>query len=172
MPNVGRSRFDELVAQLRRPVPFDRSFDTRVMRAIRTVARQPLRMISPLMPMPKWRVWSAFAAVAAGMLAVAVLPAMKQNQQGHPVQFVLVAPAARTVQVVGDFNGWDATHAAYAAENRGGGVWSVPAPIPPGHHRYAFLVDDSLWVPDPAAPRVADEDFGKPNSALVVEDTP
>jgi Carbohydrate-binding module 48 (Isoamylase N-terminal domain) len=169
--DIDRTRLDEVVSELRRPTPLDASFDRRVMRAIRAAAVRPLRLISPLMPMPRWRVWSAFAAVAAGMLTVAVVPA-GHPAPGHPVQFVLVAPDAKTVRVVGDFNGWDVSHAAYAAENRGGGVWSLTTPILPGHHRYAFLVDDSLWVPDPAAPRVADEDFGKPNSALVVEDTP
>ncbi len=169
MHDVKRSRLDDMVAQLRRPASYDPSFDTRVMRAIRAVARQPMRVITPFMP--RWRVWSAFAAVAAGVLAVAVLPTVRRGE-GQPVQFVLVAPDAKTVQVVGDFNGWDARHAAYAASNRGGGVWSLTAPIPPGHHRYGFVVDDSLWVPDPAAPRVADEDFGLPNSALVVESTP
>jgi hypothetical protein len=169
--NIDKNKLEDVVSELRRPTPIDASFDRRVMRAVRAVAMRPLRLISPLMPMPRWRVWSAFAAVAAGMLAVAVLPAFRPDR-GQPVQFVLVAPDAKTVHVVGDFNGWDATHAAFAAENRGGGVWSLTAPIPPGHHRYAFLVDDSLWVPDPAALRVADEDFGKPNSALVVNDTP
>lgn len=169
MPEMKRSRLEEMVAHLRRPVPYDPSFDTRVMRAVRAVARQPLRIITPFMP--RWRVWTAFAAVAAGVIAVAVLPSAPRAE-GQSVQFVLVAPDAKTVQVVGDFNGWDVRHAAYAAANHGGGVWSLTAPIPPGHHRYAFLVDDSLWVPDPAAPRVADEDFGLPNSALVVENTP
>lgn len=169
MHDINNSTLDVIVDELRRPVAVDASFDQRVMRAIRAVARRPLEMITPLMPIPKWRVWSAFAAVAAGMLAVAVLPAARPH--GRPVQFVLVAPDAKTVQVVGDFNGWDPSHAAYHAENHGG-VWSLTTPIPPGHHRYGFLVDDSLWVPDPAAPRVADEDFGYPNSALVVDDTP
>lgn len=171
MPDIDRNRLEAVVSELRRTAPLDASFDRRVMRAIRTAAVRPLRLISPLMPMPRWRVWSAFAAVAMGMLGVAVVPSMRSSR-ARPVQFVLVAPDAKTVQVVGDFNGWDVSHAAYAAENRGGGVWSLTTPIPPGHHRYGFLVDDSLWVPDPAAPRVADEDFGKPNSALVVEDTP
>ena len=171
MRDLDGNRLDNVVSELRRPVTLDASFDRRVMRAVRAVAIRPLRLISPLMPMPRWRVWSAFAAVAAGVLAVAVVPGIHTNHV-QPVQFVLVAPQAKTVRVVGDFNGWDSRHAAYAAQNRGGGVWSVTAPIPPGHHRYAFLVDDSLWVPDPAAPRVADEDFGLPNSALVVQDTP
>jgi hypothetical protein len=164
-------RLEQVVTELRRAPKMDASFDRGVMRLVRAVARRPLRLIAPLMPMPRWRVWSAFAAVAVGMLAVAIVPAF-HHDRGQPVQFVLVAPEASTVQVVGDFNGWDATHAEFAAENRGGGVWTVTAPIPPGHHRYAFLVDDSLWVPDPDAPRVSDEDFGHPNSALVVQDEP
>ena len=171
MPDIDNTRLEAVVAELRRTPPLDASFDRRVMRAIRSAAVRPLRLISPLMPMPRWRVWSAFAAVAAGMFAVAVVPSV-HSSHAQPVQFVLVAPDAKTVQVVGDFNGWDVSRPAYAAENRGGGVWSLTTPIPPGHHRYAFLVDDSLWVPDPAAPRVADEDFGKPNSALVVDDAP
>ncbi|HKW12016.1 MAG TPA: isoamylase early set domain-containing protein [Gemmatimonadaceae bacterium] len=87
----------------------------------------------------------------------------------HAVQFVLVAPTARKVQVVGDFNDWDASHAEYSAQHRGGGVWSVTAAVPEGHHRYSFVVDDSLWVSDPTAPRLLDDDFGMPNSALVVD---
>ena len=46
----------------------------------------------------------------------------------------------------------------------------MTAPVPVGHHRYSFVVDDSLWVADPTAPRVLDNDFGLPNSAIVVED--
>lgn len=84
------------------------------------------------------------------------------------VQFVLVAPTARKVQVVGDFNDWDASHQEYLAQHRGGGVWAVTAAIPEGHHRYSFVVDDSLWVADPSAPRVLDDDYGLPNSAIVV----
>ena len=86
----------------------------------------------------------------------------------RPVQFVLVAPTARKVQVVGDFNDWDTTHAEFSAQHRGGGVWSVTAAVPEGHHRYSFVVDDSLWVVDPTAPKMLDDDFGMPNSALVV----
>ena len=37
-----------------------------------------------------------------------------------------------------------------------------------GHHRYSFVVDDSLWVADPMAPRANDNDFGLPKSAMVV----
>ena len=104
---------------------------------------------------------------AAKPIASALFPAqMKAAPQR--VQFVLVAPDAKKVAVVGDFNGWDSQHAGYQAQHRGGGVWSVTAPVPVGHHRYSFVVDDSVWVTDPTAPRVVDNDYGVPNSAIVV----
>ena len=89
--------------------------------------------------------------------------------QPQRVQFVLVAPDAKKVAVVGDFNGWDASHVGYQAQHRGGGVWSVTAQVPLGHHRYSFVVDDSLWIADPTAPRSTDNDFGVTNSAIVVQ---
>ena len=82
------------------------------------------------------------------------LPGADEAGSPQRVQFVLVAPDAKKVAVVGDFNGWDAQHAGYQAQHRGGGVWSVTAPVPVGHHRYSFVVDDSVWVADPTAPRV------------------
>jgi hypothetical protein len=46
----------------------------------------------------------------------------------------------------------------------------VTAPVPLGHHRYSFVVDDSVWVADPTAPRVVDNDFGVANSTIVVQE--
>jgi hypothetical protein len=40
--------------------------------------------------------------------------------------------------------------------------------LPPGRHLYAFMVNDSLWTPDPRAPQVADADFGRSNSVAMV----
>jgi len=86
------------------------------------------------------------------------------------VQFVLVAPTAHSVAVVGDFNDWGLNDSALVATNHEG-VWSVTAPVPAGVHRYAFLVNGKQWVADPSAPRATDDDFGMPSSALVVEDS-
>ncbi len=83
------------------------------------------------------------------------------------IQFVLVAPGAQTVELVGDFNDWQAgaTPMRVAASGR---VWSVQVPLPVGRHRYAFVVDDDRWVPDPSAPRASGDDFGTPNSVVTV----
>jgi Glycogen recognition site of AMP-activated protein kinase len=107
---------------------------------------------------------------AVAPLASAFFPNANKTQPQR-VQFVLVAPDAKKVAVVGDFNGWDASHAGYQAQHRGGGVWSVTANVPIGHHRYSFVVDDSLWMTDPTAPRATDSDFGVANSAKLVART-
>jgi hypothetical protein len=48
-----------------------------------------------------------------------------------------------------------------------GRTWEVQLPLAPGRHVYAFVVDGEV-VADPAAPRAADEDFGVPNSVVLV----
>lgn len=183
----------EIARELKAPVRVSRSFDDDVMAAIRKMPRhKPFGLWSRLTT-PKARTVT-FAPLSWGLLAAGVglfailgaahayvdvnraakpLVAALVSPKAKPaeperVQFVLVAPDAKKVAVVGDFNGWDADHVQYQAQHRGGGVWSVTAPVPVGHHRYSFVVDDSVWVTDPSAPRVIDNDYGVANSALVV----
>ena len=84
------------------------------------------------------------------------------------VQFVLAAPTASRVTLVGDFNDWD-TGATPMRFDRATGRWTVSVPLPSGRHVYAFVVDGDQWTPDPVAPRAANDGFGTPNSVLVVE---
>jgi AMP-activated protein kinase-like protein len=85
------------------------------------------------------------------------------------VRFVLVDSTARSVSVVGDFNGWkrDETPLIAAAK---AGVWSVSLPLSPGRHEYAFIVDGERWVVDPASIASSDE-FGTESSVLLVSPT-
>ncbi|MEP6732063.1 MAG: isoamylase early set domain-containing protein, partial [bacterium] len=119
------------------------------------------------------------AALAAGIVAIATAGILRARPSGEhvvvsgsvePVTFVFVAPDAKSVQVVGDFNNWGLDDSGLPARNLQG-VWSVTARIPAGVHRYAFVVNGKTWVADPTAPRSSGDDFGKPSSALVVEDS-
>lgn len=183
-------KMSQIARVLRAPVRLSASFDARVMAAVRRLPGHErlklwARLTTPrtvtVMPLT-WGLLAASVALfavlgalhfavdvdrAAKPIASALFPAQAKPAPQR-VQFVLVAPDAKKVAVVGDFNGWDAQHAGYQAQHRGGGVWSVTAPVPVGHHRYSFVVDDSLWVADPTAPRVVDNDYGVPNSAIVV----
>ena len=114
------------------------------------------------------------AAVAAPMVAVAgpdaapdAAPAVGTADSIQVVQFVLVAPGAQTVVLVGDFNDWQAGATPLRAV-ASGRVWTVEVPLTTGRHRYAFVVDDESWVPDPSAPRAPGDDFGTPSSVVTV----
>ena len=180
MPEWGRTTLELIVQELQRPVRIDESFDRRVMVRVRRAhaERRPRGVASWLGAAtrvthhPGWA-----AAVAAGVIAVATLgimrgraPKLAAPVSAEPVQFVLVAPDAHSVSVVGDFNDWGLNDSALPASNHDG-VWSVTAPVPAGVHRYAFVINGKQWVPDPSAPRSSSDDFGMPSSALVVEES-
>lgn len=83
-----------------------------------------------------------------------------------PTQFVLDAPRASRVALVGDFNAWDAA-ATPLARVSSGGIWTATVALPPGRHTYAFMVDTVLTL-DPRAPAAKDADFGTPSSVVLV----
>jgi hypothetical protein len=181
----------KIARELRKPVAVSASFDARVMRAVRELPRHARRRLWSRLTAPRTITVKplSWGLLAASIALFAILGALhassdinrvaKASANFFPkgkastdqrVQFVLVAPDAKKVSVVGDFNGWDAQHVAYQAQHRGGGVWSVTARVPVGHHRYSFVVDDSVWVADPTAPRAVDNDFGGFNSTMVVQE--
>lgn len=81
-------------------------------------------------------------------------------------RFALVAPGASRVAVVGDFNEWNPLRNPMQSLGDGR-TWILDMPLVAGRHTYAFVVDGDLRA-DPAAPRASDDDFGVPNSMLLV----
>jgi hypothetical protein len=186
----GDDVLERVVEELRRPLRVNTAlFDARVMdEVLRTPSGLRERIASLTQPRT-FRV-SPLIALAAGLLFAVtvvgsllyVLPSSPRTASrtaartpartaaGSPiVQFGFVAPHASSVALVGDFNNWDPKATPLRAASTGG-VWSVEVPIQPGRHLYAFVVDGTVWRPDPAAPKATGEDFGEPNSALIVAD--
>jgi hypothetical protein len=171
-----------VVQNLQRPVRLDESFNRRVMVQVRKLyaERRPRRgrgwmtVGVTLASRPAWA-----TALAASIVAIATAGVLRARPRveplgsgsgPEPVKFVLVAPSARSVAVVGDFNNWGLGDSALVATSNQG-VWSVTASVPAGVHRYAFVVNGKQWIADPTAPRSSGDDFGMPSSALVVEDS-
>ncbi len=170
---------ERIARHLRRPVQVDPALDGRVMREISALPtpggvtmvgkawrwlRRPRQFtLTPL---------GGLAAAAA--LAVAVLlyrtdatsPAPPQVAS-RAFQFVLVAPRAVHVSLVGDFNDWDATRTPMR-QTGSNALWTVVVPLEPGRYHYAFFVDGSRWLADPSAPVARDDDYGAPSSVLTV----
>ncbi len=85
-----------------------------------------------------------------------------------PVTFVLRTTDAARVNLVGDFNNWDA-EATPLARDGSRDQWIVELEITRGMHNYAFVVDGREWRTDPSAPLAADATYGARTSVLVVE---
>lgn len=168
-----------VAASLKAPVRLDPALDARVMAQVSALSvhrpagplgrawswlRRPLTFaVSPL----------AGLATAAGVAAIVFVAARSGTApvpvpgDRTPVEFLLVAPRAASVMLVGDFNDWTASatplHTAAA-----GGLWAVTVPLAPGRYRYAFVVDGKRWQPDPSAPPAPDDEFGSPASVVTV----
>lgn len=170
---------ERIARHLRRPVQIDPALDGRVMRAIDALPtpgratmlgnawrwlRRPRQFtLTPL---------GGLAAAAA--LALASLVVRRDSTSPAPpqaasraFQFVLVAPRAAHVSLVGDFNDWDATRTPMQRTG-GAALWTVVVPLEPGRYHYAFFVDGSRWLADPSAPIARDDDYGAPSSVLTV----
>jgi hypothetical protein len=173
---------DLIVAELRRPAPLSPDLDDRIMAAVRgaTPKAPPRRLHWLVRPTAVMVTPVRILALAAGLggllVAGAALLSTGSSPIGgarsstvalRPVQFVLLAPGATAVTVVGDFNDWNSA-ATPLQPIREGGLWTVTIPLPAGRHQYAFVVDGREWRPDPQAPEAPDDDFGARNSVVTV----
>jgi 1,4-alpha-glucan branching enzyme len=86
------------------------------------------------------------------------------------VKFVVVAPEASKVTLVGDFNDWSDTKTPMVRVANSA-VWTVTLPLTAGRHLYSYMVDGQ-WVNDPGAPIAPDDGFGHANSVRIVSRGP
>jgi Carbohydrate-binding module 48 (Isoamylase N-terminal domain) len=191
--NVSDKQFEELIkhvaAELRAPAALRPDFDARVMARVRQARPRGMSRVLQWVVAPRPVAISPLTGLAAAcVLIVGFWFALTQG--GHSgrmaapasvgrvahaesaaevevVRFVLVAPGANDVALVGDFNGWDVDSTPLRPVGAAD-VWSVEVPLVRGAHEYAFVIDGREWRPDPAAPRAASNDFGPPNSVVIV----
>ena len=124
------------------------------------------------------RPWIAIAAGVACMAvggAATLLVGSRRPEEGAPrqvaagtplIRFTLDAPAATSVSIVGDFNGWRAGSLPLRRSSNGR-TWEILVPLAPGRYAYSFVVDGQL-ARDPMAPQSGGDDFGSPNSVVLV----
>lgn len=178
---------ERVAMTLRRdPVEVSPDFDARVMQQVRAESRQtPARGVWRWMTRSRTIRVSPLAglALAAGLAGVVALAA-REGPVGVPagapapmasvpnrqmMQFIFVNDSASKVAIVGDFNDWDEGVSPLRRVSDKG-VWTITIPLAPGRYQYTFVVDGTTWVPDPAAPRTLEDDFGRPNSVITVGD--
>jgi hypothetical protein len=108
------------------------------------------------------------SSTTGGSVTAVAMPASANTAAGagSTMRFMIVAPAASRVSLVGDFNLWN-PRATPMRRLEDGRTWVADVPLDAGRHVYAFVVDGGLKT-DPAAPRAADDDFGVPSSVVTV----
>jgi 1,4-alpha-glucan branching enzyme len=68
------------------------------------------------------------------------------GSNGREQDFSFKAPAARSVQLAGDFTDWQKK--AISMQKAADGTWRAKVELAPGAHQYRFLVDGE-WRDDP-----------------------
>jgi len=84
-----------------------------------------------------------------------------------PVRFMLPALGAKSVSVVGDFNGWQ-VDVARLDDTDGDGVFAATLLLPRGSYGYMFVIDSERWTGDPHATNTRDDGFGQRNAVIRV----
>jgi Glycogen recognition site of AMP-activated protein kinase len=194
MTDSDQNPYVEWIArEARRPVVVDAGARDRIMAAVRaepiphrTIVRRAgnaLRRFAEPRALTVSPAWSTL--LAAGLVGIGVFAGkVATNRDGRPtagqprvaavsqlpvsdtfVKFSFVAPAAKQVFLVGDFNDWDVSKTPMAES---GGVWSVVVPMRSGRHQYSYVVDGKSWSNDPNAPSAPDDGFGHTNSVKIV----
>jgi hypothetical protein len=183
---------DRVAVPLRAAERADATFGERVMSAVRAEVQERASAGGSASPARSrsafWRrSWSirltpvTALAAAAAVVALALLgsrtltarraaaPTMAAAPQDtvYLVRFVLLAPDARSVALVGDFNNWNRAATALAPAG-GEGMWTASVALPPGRHEYAFIVNGERWMADPLATVTIHDDFGTASSILTV----
>lgn len=182
-------RFVERIAgPLRTPERLADSFESRVMAGAYASGRDTSRGRRAFFVSPQ-RTLLAAGLVGALLLGDAIVRVSLASRRGplvasipssgvsagvvrdtvHVVRFVFMDSHARTIAVVGDFNGWD-KHSTELTRTLNGKAWVASVSLAPGRHEYAFVVRDEAgehWVADPAAATLHD-DFGTVSSVVQV----
>ena len=85
------------------------------------------------------------------------------------VHFALYHPEAFMVNLAGDFNDWRGGNLPLEKDHRG--WWHLSLHLPPGEHRFNYVVNGTEWIADYAAFGVErSEDEDRWQSVLWLED--
>jgi 1,4-alpha-glucan branching enzyme len=120
-------------------------------------------------------------ALVCGLLAGCSILGFIEDRLDPPsptangMTFRYKAPAARQVNLAGEFNNWLGTVGGRLDPNidplrdlDGDGIWEITLPLPPGRYQYKYVIDQVDWQEDPANPEMIDDGYGGFNSILVV----
>jgi 1,4-alpha-glucan branching enzyme len=89
----------------------------------------------------------------------------KSKPKRRKVNFSLMAPKAKEVILMGDFNKWNSKKHSMKKDDNG--MWKKTTMLFPGRYEYRFLVDNR-WENDPKNDQWCLNCFGSKNNFIVV----
>ena len=118
-------------------------------------------------PRPRGRIVAFAGALAAVLVFFMVWTPAHFRQSGRTIshRFVVYLPDAEKAAIAGSFNGWQKLPMQKAGTE---GYWDIVLDLPPGEHRYSFILGNGRRVADPTVRIREKDDFGTENSVLDV----
>lgn len=109
-------------------------------------------------------IYATAGFAAAGLIAYGMFIPPVQSPRIN--RFVIYNAAAHQVELAGSFTGWKRKS---LKPIRNSGYWEIYLPVPPGEHRFAYILDGDRQIADPTLPASENDDFGGRNSILNIE---
>lgn len=81
-------------------------------------------------------------------------------------RFVIYQEGSKKVEIIGTFTDWQRIPLQPAGNK---GYWEISLEVPPGEHRFSYILDNETYLPDPTVTAREKDDFGSTNSILSVE---
>ena len=109
-------------------------------------------------------IYATAGFATAGLIVYSLL--IPPAQPPRTNRFVIYNASAHQVELAGSFTGWKRKP---LNPIRNSGYWEIYLPVPPGEHRFAYILDGDRQIADPTIPASENDDFGGRNSILNVE---
>lgn len=115
---------------------------------------------------PFWRPLGIFASGLATALVIFYLFAQPTKEPlSMARRFVIYQPGVEKVEIAGSFTDWRTL-----PMNRAGasGYWEITLEVPPGEHRFSYILEGDKRLADPTILSRERDDFGGENSIIEV----
>ncbi len=111
-------------------------------------------------------VWDSTGLTDSDQTEVVVL-AQKRNTYAFSLSPEKFSFPVKKVALAGEFNRWQADKARLHFD-RHSGKWKISIPLDAGKWEYKFVINDTLWMPDPANPHRISDGWNGYNSLRVI----
>jgi hypothetical protein len=121
--------------------------------------------VRPKLTFNIWRPAAAFVSGLAAALIIVFFVLPEQKISSVPYRFVVYQPDVNQVDITGSFTGWKTLPMKKMGAT---GYWEITLDLQEGEHRYSYILESGIQIPDPSVLTREKDDFGGENSILDV----